>query len=776
MRHIMPLFVALALLVGAALTLAPAPLAATASAQTLATIDQATAVPSHPLLSDLRIRRALAYCTDRDAIIAAVYPELTAEQRQTLLMDTFLPKNHPVYAAPAADYQYPFNPEQGRQLLDAAGWTLPDGASVRSKNGMPLVIRFVTTNSQFRQVWSAVMIQNLADCGIRITPTYAPAYWLFGNTTGLVRREFELGAFAWVAQPSPGGLIRYGCDYIPAAENGWRGQNYMGWCNLTANAALLQIDKTLDSDDIASQYATIQEEFAKDMVSLPLFQRAEAESWSTNLTGPKIDPTEYSSWNLPEWELADGGDTIVVGMAEPDSMWATVTNAASSAYIGKPVGINRPYVQTNYDFQPFPGYQEQLSTLENGLAKNNDVDVKAGDTVYSKAGEPVTLEQDVVVFDKDGNEVTYDGASPLQMKQLVVEYKFLPVTWNDGTPVVIEDFVLGQKIDCDKASGAFSFITCESIADVKWAADGSLSYTVTYLPGVHTSTYFLAPFTPYPSHQVLADGRNLADVQAAEWQWLPEIAKKPLSWGPYAVKAWNKGQNLILEKNPHWQGEVVTPNVIFVFISDPNQAPAQLLSGDVDLLEKSTLSYGFASLLPAVEQGKLNLEIGPSPTWEHVDMNLGLNVQMVIQPLTPTGGTVATQAGISLTVPAGALSENATIIIEDTRTPTLESMVSLAPVRAFTLAALDGVGQPITQFNQPLRLVVTYTAAQLAERGADEETLNLFYWDGDSWEGVLPCTDCTLDKVNNRVIANLDHLAEFALASQNRFFLPTVRR
>ena len=71
--------------------------------------------------------------------------------------------------------------------------------------------------------------------------------------------------------------------------------------------------------------------------------------------------------------------------------------------------------------QPFPGYQEQLSTLENGLAQNNDVEVKAGDTVYSKDGEPVTLEAGAVVFDKDGNEVTYDGASPLTMKQLVVE-------------------------------------------------------------------------------------------------------------------------------------------------------------------------------------------------------------------------------------------------------------------------------------------------------------------------------------------------------------------
>ena len=86
-------------------------------------------------------------------------------------------------------------------------------------------------------------------------------------------------------------------------------------------------------------------------------------------------------------------------------MWNTVSSMAATAYIEKPTGLNRPYVQANYDFAPFPGYQEQLSTLENGLAVNNDVEVKAGDMVYSKDGEPVTLEKDVVVFDKDGNEV-----------------------------------------------------------------------------------------------------------------------------------------------------------------------------------------------------------------------------------------------------------------------------------------------------------------------------------------------------------------------------------
>ena len=88
----------------------------------------------------------------------------------------------------------------------------------------------------------------------------------------------------------------------------------MGWCNEAASNAIIKANNTLVKDDRKVEYDIFQKEFAKDVVSIPLFQRAEAEAWSTNLTGPKIDPTEYSSWNLPEWKLTDGGDTIVIGM------------------------------------------------------------------------------------------------------------------------------------------------------------------------------------------------------------------------------------------------------------------------------------------------------------------------------------------------------------------------------------------------------------------------------------------------------------------------------
>ena len=159
-------------------------------------------------------------------------------------------------------------------------------------------------------------------CGIQIIRQHAPASWWFGDTTGLARRDFELGAYAWVGESEPKGRTLYACDQIPLPSNNWEGQNYMGWCNETANDAIVQANNTLLHEDRVKAYDIFQKEFAKDMVSLPLFQRAEADAWSNNLEGLSLDPTEYGTASAEEWTLTDGGDTVVIGFTqEPASMF-----------------------------------------------------------------------------------------------------------------------------------------------------------------------------------------------------------------------------------------------------------------------------------------------------------------------------------------------------------------------------------------------------------------------------------------------------------------------
>lgn len=577
----------------------------------------------HPMLSDVKVRQAIAHCIDRDALIASVYPYVADDVKASLRMDSFLPKTHWAYSGPYQDYEY--SVEQAGALLDEAGWTDSDGDGLRDKDGRVAQLTLTTTNAQFRQTWAAVVEQQLRDCGIAIIRQHTPASWWFGDTTGLARRDYELGAFAWVGQTEPGGRTLYACDQIPTPGNNWEGQNGMGWCNQAASEAIVLGNNTLNREDRVPPYNIVQTEFAKDMVSLPLFQRAEAEAWGLNLDGLRVSPTEYGTASAANWSLKDGGDTIVLGFSqEPASMFSLVESAAVQRQIAQ-MGVGVVNTQWDYDFQPV--MQTELSTIEAGLATNEMVTVKAGDMVYNAEGSPEELAAGTEVL-VDGEKVAYDGTSELQLPQLAVTYRLNPYTWSDGTPGSIADVELGFKLNCDPESGATEFITCESIQNIEYGE--GLEYTVTYLPGVQDPTYFMAPFsiagnTLYPSHQVLSDGRTLADVPAAEWATLPEIAEKPLSHGPFVITEWIKGQSLTLEKNPYyWGGETGVDRITVVFIQDTNQTVAQLLSGDLDYVEKATLGGGAEVQLvaDAAAEGKINFEIIPSPTWEHIDMNL----------------------------------------------------------------------------------------------------------------------------------------------------------
>lgn len=572
----------------------------------------------HPILSDINVRQAIAHCVNRDELIASVYPYVADDVKPTLRMDTFLPKSHWAYSGGYTDYE--FNPEGGMALLEGAGWVDADGDGIREKDGMRLSLKFTTTTAQFRQTWAAVAEQNLKGCGIEIIRLHTPASWWFGDSTGLQRRDFELGAFAWVGQTNPSGRTLYACNQIPLPSNNWEGQNYMGWCNEEASKAIVAANNTLDRAERIANYDIVQKHFSADMVSLPLFQRAEAEAWSTNLLNFRPDPTEYTSANAWEWELADGGDTMVVGFSqEPSTMFSLIASAAVQRQIAQ---LSQGVLNTQYSYDYQPVMQDGLSTLEAGLATNEMVEVKAGDMVYNVDGEPEELAAGTKII-VDGETVEYDGSSAVMLPQLVVTYKIKPFTWSDGTPASVGDMELSYKIDCDKTSGAVSYITCDAMQNVEFGTD-SIEATVTYLPGYQSPTYFLSPIGVYPSHQVLSDGRNLADVPAAEWATLPEIAEKPLSAGPFMITEWVKGERIEMDVNPYFEPAPKVQKVIIVFIQDTNQAVAQLLAGDLDYLERATLGGGaeVQTVIDAAAEGKVNVEIIPSPTWEHIDMNL----------------------------------------------------------------------------------------------------------------------------------------------------------
>jgi ABC-type transport system substrate-binding protein len=453
----------------------------------------------------------------------------------------------------------------------------------------------------------------MADCGVRIVRLHAPASWWFGDTTGIARRDYELGAFAWVGQADPGGQTLYACDQIPLPTNGWVGQNAMGWCNEEASKNIKLANNTLVKEDRIAAYTVTQAEFTKDVPSIPLFNRTETFAFVADMTGFAPTPgQEYYNYNIQEWERA-GQDTIIIGFTqEPASLFTLVEDAFVSNIAYQ---IVRPAqeIHLNYEFTNSP-ITKELPTLENGGTTNNDVEVKEGDKVVDANGDVVELAAGMKIKNAAGEEVEFTGGT-VMMKQLVSRFEIADgVTWEDGTPVSSADLELGKTIACDPASGATSFITCDKTASVEFLTD-VVGYVQTWLPGVQDPTYFVPVWPIYPAHQ-------LGTVPAAEWATNPLVAETPLSYGPYRLVEWVKGEKMVFEANPYWVGGAPkTPNIVIQFVT-AESAEALLLSGEIDILDSTTLAGLSEALVQAETEGKIKTVTNAGATWEHIDIAL----------------------------------------------------------------------------------------------------------------------------------------------------------
>ena len=98
---------------------------------------------------------------------------------------------------------------------------------------------------------------------------------------------------------------------------------------------------------------------------------------------------------------------------------------------------------------------------------------------------------------------------------------------------------------------------------------------------------------------------------------------------------------------------------------------------------------------------------------------------------------------------------------------------------SFDLSAFGPGGDPVTEFKTDFALEALYEDSDWQEAGiAGEDLLNLYWWDGGAWQGLLPCDGCAHDTDGNRFTVLLDHLSEFALLGgttlRPRLYLPLL--
>jgi peptide/nickel transport system substrate-binding protein len=237
---------------------------------------------SSPLLSDKRVRQALLYGLDRQAMSRQLF-----DGRQPVAESNVNPLDW-VYSTDVP--HYPYDPKAAAALLDQAGWTL-QGAVRRNAKGEPLVLELMSTaGNRTRELIEQVIQSQWKALGIETRIRNEPARVFFGDS--VTRRKFShMALFAWIGSPESVPRTTLHSASIPSEANNWTGQNYTGYTSARMDQLIDAIETELDKGKRKVLWAEMQKLYAEDLPALPLFFRADVYILPKWLKG--IEPTGH---------------------------------------------------------------------------------------------------------------------------------------------------------------------------------------------------------------------------------------------------------------------------------------------------------------------------------------------------------------------------------------------------------------------------------------------------------------------------------------------------
>jgi peptide/nickel transport system substrate-binding protein len=193
---------------------------------------------------------AMADINVRTALVAAIDRATLAEQ--LIGPGTGVPKAwHPEAFWPEDLETVGYDVELANSLLDAAGWVDSDGDGLRDKNGVPLVLRFFTTDRQIRMDYQIAIAEYWSAVGVGAQLQPVPATILFADylENGILDTgEFDVAIFALSASaltPYADAPDWFGCNGIPTPENP-NGNNGWGSCSTVFDENDAAVGVTVD--------------------------------------------------------------------------------------------------------------------------------------------------------------------------------------------------------------------------------------------------------------------------------------------------------------------------------------------------------------------------------------------------------------------------------------------------------------------------------------------------------------------------------------------------
>jgi peptide/nickel transport system substrate-binding protein len=244
--------------------------------------------------------------------------------------------------------------------------------------------------------------------------------------------------------------------------------------------------------------------------------------------------------------------------------------------------------------------------------------VEGGDHLWAAAAHYPTMSGVYTITPK----FTYkaDIASSATFKKLGkgmrVTYKIKPkARWNDGKPITANDFrFTWQTIMSPQLKDVI--LSTVGYEDMKSVSGGNGKTVVVNFKVIYAGWRDLFGEI-LPKHCFSG-----AEQFGNSWKTAIDCPKtgKPIASGPFQLTKWNKGSNMVFDRNTKWyKPRPLLNRVVFRFVEDTNTQIQQIRGGELHILNPQP-QLTFAALRSVKS---LRIQNSRGPSWEKLDFNLG---------------------------------------------------------------------------------------------------------------------------------------------------------
>lgn len=220
-------------------------------------------------LADQDVRQAIVKATNREAIAKSDLVGLPVNPSELMTGNHFFLPGQEGYKDNSGDFKY--DVEAAKKQLDDAGWKLPEGKTIREKDGKPLQVKYtMLTGVPTSENEGKLLQKDLAAVGIDLKfVNIAPD----DMSKNLTAHSFEIMAFTWQGTPYPMNNIRQIYGAKSAGAEVPSESNYAQLVNPEIEKLIPQADTEADvakRQDLTNQ---VDKMIWDEVHTLPIYRR-----------------------------------------------------------------------------------------------------------------------------------------------------------------------------------------------------------------------------------------------------------------------------------------------------------------------------------------------------------------------------------------------------------------------------------------------------------------------------------------------------------------------